>query len=1487
MIQEEELNVEMKKRVFSALLVLCLAFSLVGTAVAETAEPETSSTVSSGQISETDTGEPASDPENQEQTTEGEADPEQAAGDTAGTAQQGASGASSGEETDDTDIPEDTASQPVQASGNDTTDTDSVRSRQYEQSLDNGIQVTANAEQGVLPEGATLHVTWLDADDSVAEQLEQAGVEYGGFQAVDLSFQVGEQEVEPDGAVQVQISLPAGVLAPAADSNTLGLLHLTEQEGQVSVETVEAEFSTQSQEDASSPAVTVTFAADGFSVYVLTYQPSQTNDIMPLNVSDNVLENNTVPTVSPSGITIDLFNYSVSANGSTSGDGGAQASSATGINSACNYFRFGANGWCVNWGDDHKNINDSINAWTGSKTPCTGIVENQLVGGYPMLAAGNQYSDTSNTTQRTSLAYLFDASEQTGKDAYFDVTGLLQISENGSYYYDSSRNFASFDKTTKSFTVYNSWAVYSGGAAGSNATGQFFPFADAGTVFNSSYGQLTADSSVKSTADSLDHYFGLHMKAYFMQPTGGQVSNGSDMTFSFSGDDDVWVFIDGVLVGDLGGIHDKATLEINFATGEILVNGEAQKKTLGDILETGDKTLTDGSYHTLDFFYLERGAVDSNMKLETNLASIPESEIIKVDQNGQAVAGATFDLYAANQDYNVIGDPIAQGTTDQNGNLVLLDSDGSPMNFGQRYAEDANTGTWYVLRETAAPAGFRAVDDMHLEYTVLSGVASGQGVLLSRNAWDTGAWAAAKEQITLQNEEGLIDTEGKQINMNGGTLYAVILKKGSDGNWYGVYGDSLSGWNLTEQAVTTGNVLAQLQNQQNGMYDFALGGDGKYSVTIDALPGRVQQYMYAMDEADRGDAEYHIKVFYVSGNSVREVDTKSGFERQFALTLSITDVENILFVQKLDQDGNVIPASTASATFALYAADSVQMGDGVAYLKDDAEPLKTASTADYGSTQNDYDTLALNGLAIFRDLAEGEYYLAEQTAPTGYYKNESLVHIIVDSDGVHADAGTQDDGISTVSGVGTLVDSMAQFASDVDNTLKDITAVKLTGTLTGGQLEWTGGGSTHALTYHGKGSLLEYGPDVAGEVDISDVGFISQTGWTDVQVTQRDGTQAGKTDLTDQDLSNLFTGTTIVRVQDEQCANLTLEKQLEGLESSTSLENQSFTFTLQAVNTTDENQNVTNDLVSKVLRYGSAPQGETVTAGCYYLLDADGTADEPAQYIQFNTSGSATVTISDFDALQKGSVTIVGLPCGQYTLTEQTDSLGEIGGFRFEQVAYQVDGTDQQGDSVTFNLEQKQSGTTTVSAVNTYSRQYSLVITKEVSGEMADTTKSFAFTLEIKNQDGTPFTGTLQTSGDATVSGNNGTYTFALSDGQSLTIQNIPASASVEVQETDYSGYTVYTRQYVQGNPPSGSTSTGDDPEAVDGYTKNDTATVTIPSMDQEYQVDFKNYRTAAVPTGLAGSQMLPFVLLTAVAGCGGVALAGVIVLRLRRRHQG
>ncbi|MDE7285052.1 MAG: hypothetical protein K2N85_15935 [Lachnospiraceae bacterium] len=300
-----------------------------------------------------------------------------------------------------------------------------------------------------------------------------------------------------------------------------------------------------------------------------------------------------------------------------------------------------------------------------------GIVRNRLYDGFPRLNLSNEsnygrYADTEDSSayftednMTESLAYLFSPNVPNQyKESYIAVQGLFRQRADGYYYYDSRLNFASINKSTNSFTLYNSPGVAKE-TEGNIYSGQFFPFNTAYDVFdsyienndgsyqlayqdikkqgegNSDYDPIEADgnSYIKCYAPNLNHYLGLTLEMSFVQPVGGRVNGdtgASDMIFEFSGDDDVWIFIDDVLVADLGGIHDALKLSINFATGEINVEGE--KRTLYDFfvtaygensnlggVEFNGNTFADNTTHTLKMFYLERGHLASNLSLSFNI----------------------------------------------------------------------------------------------------------------------------------------------------------------------------------------------------------------------------------------------------------------------------------------------------------------------------------------------------------------------------------------------------------------------------------------------------------------------------------------------------------------------------------------------------------------------------------------------------------------------------------------------------------------------------------------------------------------------------------------------------------------------------------------------------------------------------------------------------------------------------------------------------
>ena len=306
----------------------------------------------------------------------------------------------------------------------------------------------------------------------------------------------------------------------------------------------------------------------------------------------------------------------------------------------------------------------------------------------------------------------------------------------------ATANYAEYNESSNSFVLYEKGAVAKTGMTSPN--GQFFPFDSADKVLYEDRGNLQQLKDQTSAPDKgLNHYFGLSMTSRFVQREGG-TNDGEDVTYYFSGDDDVWVYIDGVLVGDLGGIHDACSFEINFQTGAVTVldsqGEEFRQTTLKELYTKAGKsgatkwrdnadTFADNTYHTLNFFYLERGNSDSNMSLKFNLVTVPQSSVFKVDQAGEPVADAKFELYNADANYNYsASDLICSGTTDSKGEFVFVDNEGYLISLEDLNSKGIN---YMVLKETEAPSGYRKTKDVHLYFYK----GNDNLVLLSENHW--------------------------------------------------------------------------------------------------------------------------------------------------------------------------------------------------------------------------------------------------------------------------------------------------------------------------------------------------------------------------------------------------------------------------------------------------------------------------------------------------------------------------------------------------------------------------------------------------------------------------------------------------------------------------------------------------------------------------------------------------------------------------------
>ena len=906
--------------------------------------------------------------------------------------------------------------------------------------------------------------------------------------------------------------------------------------------------------------------------------------------------NHTVQTVNPTGTTVNLFDYWVvnGDNDKSVNINNKNGNNNTGINKD-HQLKFNGGG------------GTGINKWTGRSVidgfGRLSFVKNTLVNGYPAINAGTYTSyGTKGDCTHESLAYLFNNDKQNGKAVYNDVKGLFQL-QNGYYVYDSygsDGNYAVYDPTTNSFDVYDKAGVYKGDASSETNLGQFFPFDSAEKVFDE-MGNSLSPKQIIDGSTNLNHHFGMSMTTEFVQPNGGKTTKGEDMVFEFSGDDDVWVYIDGVLVGDLGGIHEKATLKINFATGDVHVghvdNANDPEKTIQDTTIramyeaagadvsnfsiNSPNTFSDSTKHTLSFFYLERGAGASNMKLKFNLTTLPSSEVAKVDQNGEAVQGAEFALYQSDANWKAQGDPIAQGTTDDKGQLVFLKSDGSVLSFDNQHADGHD---YFVLKETGLPEGYRSSltssttatpGELHLQYKQAAASGSGGVVVAPQTTatmadgttqwtgsrmWLNGGYLAAKETISLNKET----KDNKNNPISSGTTFAVVLKLTGAGEehtsedaWTPVTGNPLDGYKLCSKHGIEGAVEAAKSADTSV---FGVNTKGDYVVTVRSLPGDIEKYAAMLE--DKSQSEYTVAVYHTTASSLAGATIGNTsmvkyqtINRQFSTVIHLTNVQNRLFVQKVDDLGKPVNG----ATFQLYQAKDVTGNSPSTYaIKPGAEPYDTVKAN--GMTYP-YD---IEGAACFpldsnnhAPLIKGTYYLRESASPDGHEINNTITKVIVDDSGVYVDAGKKGDGVLSMSGPGSLIASLAQFGSpdSIDNTLTHIkgklqsAAVDANGSLTWGPTSPTDNWMhmRYDKTTQGAKTVLRYVED-GGKRDNKLATIYADTGVNRMALYQEndsayiDDASKTRTDLGTLQLNHLFTTATGVQYTDRRVARLQVTK---------------------------------------------------------------------------------------------------------------------------------------------------------------------------------------------------------------------------------------------------------------------------------------------------------------------------------------------------------
>ena len=542
--------------------------------------------------------------------------------------------------------------------------------------------VKVTGTEGALPEDAQLRVNEITAgngkeeiENAVAEQMadnkEEASIQ--NVLAYDIKFIQNGQEVQPTTPVQVSVDSPE----IASDEET-AVYHVDDNNN---VEDMDGNVDAEGN---------VVFEAPHFSTYVIINKGS-------------------------SNITVTLQHYDYGSKKKLYSDEAVPLSTGSKINNYCksgNYevtevyeITYDADGKEVQTKLDNK---DNITAMKSTTyriyyTPNTGTTTGDVtLWDYDKINStskginrNSNYTDTEGKTPRLIMGVKDKNDSLFKSKKYTDATGTNDLNANVCNYGKNTNNKGTLGLVTGLSDDYSTvlWScdqpgfftetnassesgktVYKNYHLEFNRTGNSYTLANV----------ITPTGAKKHSGSDFwplgheEYYFGMRYDVTFK--LGDYVG---DLNYKFTGDDDLWVLLDGEVVIDVGGIHDALTGSVDL--------WEALGFEYGARPTTTDEK---NAEHRITVLYMERGAGASNCEMEFTLPNarllnventpIAQMSFVKVNTKNEALKDATFVL-----------------KNDETGEEQVVTSDEQgTVNFSNLVA-----GT-YILTEKVAPNGY-------------------------------------------------------------------------------------------------------------------------------------------------------------------------------------------------------------------------------------------------------------------------------------------------------------------------------------------------------------------------------------------------------------------------------------------------------------------------------------------------------------------------------------------------------------------------------------------------------------------------------------------------------------------------------------------------------------------------------------------------------------------------------------------------------------